>query len=676
MADWAARYADRSADELRDRIRAIYLQAGVELQQKMQDFAQRSADRDAYMRQRVADGKMTPEQYRRWQQGQVFTGRQWQQKVHDATQAYVDADRIAGQLVNGVTHGVFVEAANYTAYHIERTMGGGVAFNLYDESTVERLLLDDPKMLPEWRIDRQKDYTWNEQRVRNAVTQGIIQGESVRQIGQRLCVGLAAGNAAKMNMFARTAVTGAQNAGRVERLREAQDMGIQVRKVWLATLDERTREEHADLDGQERDIDKPFETSGYTIDYPGDPDAAPEMVFNCRCTLIYSYPRHRSDPSPRYDQQDGEVIDDTNYARWWESKHPGQTWEQHMQEHREGRGRTDGGGEETAQETAAAEPEKPLTAVERIRQMVAQHTGRWTLDEVQEIGKIALNEVNARTEAQTAALQAERERYMAELEQIKARRREIADQLDTLNDQIFEAMMAGDAERLAQLKAQVSALSDEFDRLSPRLMELYGLTAQGDPGSMKSDAFRQLMSEVREVGGITRDNADQYADFRYYGGRNLGKMQDALIGAAACYPKSWLDKSRAYLIGLKPHWTEGRAYYQFGSGEIRFASAAHTNVHEMGHRFEQVIMNLLWLEREFYAKRTAGESLEWLGSGYRRDEKTRRDQFVHKYMGKDYGGGAFELCSMGFEYLHTNYELLARDEDMMTFMMGAELAVD
>lgn len=352
MADWAARYADRSADELRDRIRAIYLQAGVELQQKMQDFAQRSADRDAYMRQRVADGKMTPEQYRRWQQGQVFTGRQWQQKVRDATQAYVDADRIAGQLVNGVTHGVFVEAANYTAYHIERTMGGGVAFNLYDESTVERLLLDDPKMLPEWRIDRQKDYTWNEQRVRNAVAQGIIQGESVRQIGQRLCVGLATGNAAKMNMFARTAVTGAQNAGRVERLREAQDMGIQVRKVWLATLDERTREEHADLDGQERDIDKPFETSGYTIDYPGDPDAAPEMVYNCRCTLIYSYPRHRSDPSPRYDQQEGEVIDDTNYARWWESKHPGQTWEQHMQEHREGRGRAQGGGEETAQETA------------------------------------------------------------------------------------------------------------------------------------------------------------------------------------------------------------------------------------------------------------------------------------------------------------------------------------
>lgn len=380
MADWAARYADRSADELRDRIRAIYLQAGVELQQKMQDFAQRSADRDAYMRQRVADGKMTPEQYRRWQQGQVFTGRQWQQKVHDATQAYVDADRIAGQLVNGVTHGVFVEAANYTAYHIERTMGGGVAFNLYDESTVERLLLDDPKMLPEWRIDRQKDYTWNEQRVRNAVTQGIIQGESVRQIGQRLCVGLAAGNAAKMNMFARTAVTGAQNAGRVERLREAQDMGIQVRKVWLATLDERTREEHADLDGQERDIDKPFETSGYTIDYPGDPDAAPEMVFNCRCTLIYSYPRHRSDPSPRYDQQDGEVIDDTNYARWWESKHPGQTWEQHMQEHREGRGRTDGGGEETAQETAAAEPEKP-------KPIHAQFTPASSIQEAEEFAR-------------------------------------------------------------------------------------------------------------------------------------------------------------------------------------------------------------------------------------------------------------------------------------------------
>ena len=47
-----------------------------------------------------------------------------------------------------------------------------------------------------------------------------------------------------------------------------------------------TREEHLELDGQEREIDEPFENSLGEIMYPGDPDADPANVYNCRCTLV------------------------------------------------------------------------------------------------------------------------------------------------------------------------------------------------------------------------------------------------------------------------------------------------------------------------------------------------------------------------------------------------------
>ena len=211
-----------------------------------------------------------------------------------------------------------MEAANYTAYDLEKGLRGAVAFNVYDAKTVERLLRKDPKMLPEWKIDQPKDYTWNEKRVRNAGTQGIIQGESIEEVGERLTSELATSNAKKMDMFARTAVNGAQNAGRMDRLHEAEEMGIEVKKKWLATLDSRTRDTHQALDGQEQPIDEPFVVDGMKIDYPGDPFAPPELVYNCRCTLTYVYPKyqHLQHNHERRDQLNDKNIENMTYYEW------------------------------------------------------------------------------------------------------------------------------------------------------------------------------------------------------------------------------------------------------------------------------------------------------------------------------------------------------------------------
>lgn len=59
-------------------------------------------------------------------------------------------------------------------------------------------------------------------------------------------------------------------------------------KVWVATEDERTRETHADADGQEVPIDQAFDVGGDQLMYPGDPDGSDEETINCRCTLIYT----------------------------------------------------------------------------------------------------------------------------------------------------------------------------------------------------------------------------------------------------------------------------------------------------------------------------------------------------------------------------------------------------
>ena len=83
---------------------------------------------------------------------------------------------------------------------------------------------------------------------------------------------------------ARTAVTGAQNAGRMDSYAAAEKMGIKLRREWVATLDNRTRHAHAMLDGQQADIDKPFKVDGYEIMFPGDTSAPGYLVYNCRWT--------------------------------------------------------------------------------------------------------------------------------------------------------------------------------------------------------------------------------------------------------------------------------------------------------------------------------------------------------------------------------------------------------
>ena len=123
---------------------------------------------------------------------------------------------------------------------------------------------------------------WNEQKVQSAVMQGLLQGEPMDKIANRLQQ-VTEMNANSAIRNARTAVTGAENAGRQDTYAEATAKGIKLKKEWMATLDGRTRHSHAMLDGKRVDEDEKFPNG---LEYPGDPSGDPAEVYNCRCTMI------------------------------------------------------------------------------------------------------------------------------------------------------------------------------------------------------------------------------------------------------------------------------------------------------------------------------------------------------------------------------------------------------
>lgn len=59
---------------------------------------------------------------------------------------------------------------------------------------------------------------------------------------------------------------------------------FEVDKQWIAIEDRRTRHSHRMVDGERRPLADPF-TNG--LMFPGDPEAGPAEVCNCRCTLGY-----------------------------------------------------------------------------------------------------------------------------------------------------------------------------------------------------------------------------------------------------------------------------------------------------------------------------------------------------------------------------------------------------
>lgn len=315
--DYGTRQTDLAVRRTEWRLSRVYHQAARDIEEKMDAWQKAHEKREAKYRQQVRDGKLTQADFDAWMRGQVFQGQQWQARKAQIQEVLLNADRAAAQIVNEGKLGVFAANANYMGYELERGAGVNTGFSLYDEQTVARLIKSDPQILPKAAPGVQKDkaYSHYNKLLNISVTNGIIQGESIKEIARRIARETGEKTYSSAVRNARTAYTGAQNAGRIEGLHQAQRLGINVKKQWMATLDSHTRDAHAELDGQVRDVDDPFEVDGYTIDYPGDPTAEGKLVYNCRCTLVYVYPDYPSDMQRRA-ADTSEVVGDMTYREW------------------------------------------------------------------------------------------------------------------------------------------------------------------------------------------------------------------------------------------------------------------------------------------------------------------------------------------------------------------------
>ena len=321
MSDLAHRKTDLKLEEIEKRLSDIYSRAEKEIQKTIDDYFAKFAKRDAKQKARLEAGEITEQEYKQWRLAQIGRGERFKALQRRVAERYTEANETAVRYVNDATPGIYSLNRNYSAYTIEKVVGN-VGFDLWDEQTVKRLIVDNPEVMPyyppEKALNRGIDLAYGKRQISASVTSSILQGKSIQGIAKDLQTRMPEMNKSSAVRTARTAVTGAQNAGRMDSYVAAEKMGIKVRKEWLATLDGRTRHSHAMLDGQTADIDKPFKVDGEEIMFPGDTSAPGYLVYNCRCTLIAAVEGVDTSNGLRRDRYG--ILPDMTFAQWQNSK--------------------------------------------------------------------------------------------------------------------------------------------------------------------------------------------------------------------------------------------------------------------------------------------------------------------------------------------------------------------
>lgn len=282
MADEGHEATEALIGEVSERVRREYVAAYEEAEEKLADYLRRFEAKDRIHAEAVRRGEETEADYREWRRGQILVGKRWQELVDTLAEDYRSADRIAASIVSEYMPDAYAINHDYATFQVEKESSLDTSYTLYDRAAVERLIRDQPDLLPAVKVDGRKDLAWNRRHVASAITQGVLQGEPIDKVARRVRSVADMDYRAAMRT-ARTAMTSAQNAGRMDAYRRAEGMGVHVRKQWISTRDERTRRSHRMLDGEVVGMDENFSNG---MSYPGDPSGPGVERYNCRCTLV------------------------------------------------------------------------------------------------------------------------------------------------------------------------------------------------------------------------------------------------------------------------------------------------------------------------------------------------------------------------------------------------------
>lgn len=281
--DNARKLVNRRLSQVEQQLLETYSKASRELQSEWDAYMKRNQSKvdalyQSYQSALLSGDKQqiqtTLAAYQAKLASVTYKSEDYRQKVNELTNKMSNLNKQALSIVNGNTPYAAATGYNQMKTDIEQNMIPGIRWDIVNEDTV-RLALQGKVKLPEKKLDVPKDKRWNKKKMNAELLQGILQGEDIPTIAKRLQK-VTDMNKASAIRNARTMMTYAENAGRQASYNRAADNGIILNKIWETAGDDRVRDSHQAINGEEVPYDKNF-SIGY--EFPG-------QEWNCRCTMF------------------------------------------------------------------------------------------------------------------------------------------------------------------------------------------------------------------------------------------------------------------------------------------------------------------------------------------------------------------------------------------------------
>lgn len=302
ILDDARKTTEKMLNEMEYNISGIYKKAAKGITKKWSQYMERAAKKVEKLQADYDAAKLTGDKNLIKEAGKklglakynvLLRNEYYQAMITETTLQLANVNKTALAYINNQIPDIY--AVNYNAISTN-AFNMGVDFSIVDAHTVKRLIKDHRIKLPPKKINIPKDMRWNAKQLNSAVLQGILQGESIPKISDRIYP-IVNNNEVAAVRSARTMVTAAECHGRLDSYHNLEERGVVQKKVWIATPDDRTRDTHLAIDGEEVKLNDTFSNGCM---FPGDGSGPPEEVWNCfpaetaiatDCDIISSYKR-------------------------------------------------------------------------------------------------------------------------------------------------------------------------------------------------------------------------------------------------------------------------------------------------------------------------------------------------------------------------------------------------
>ena len=292
MADKAHVITDNEIAKIQRHIASIYNDAQKDITADLNEYADTIKDESDKLLAAIDEAENEKDRktaiiaYRLFYLSKVKS-KQFKQTTQKATERLYKANTKAAQYINSKTAHVY--AINYNQ------IGNGLQSDLdgYEFKPVTDEEVEKYGQITRQNVNRKKDTAWNKKNIVNAVIAGAFALYGVKKIFDDAAKSATRKNKDGGNRQASDTMTDAENSGRLDSMYRASDEGFNVKKYWVATLDNRTRETHREYDSmQPVELDYEYAPG---LKKPRDPNCAiSEEVCNCRCRILYNTGHKRS----------------------------------------------------------------------------------------------------------------------------------------------------------------------------------------------------------------------------------------------------------------------------------------------------------------------------------------------------------------------------------------------